>query len=61
MSWVLVGLIIIQFGLGFKVRFEMVSQKLSIDMFTLKIVHRWLGIFMSIFGKIMVSLLLQPI
>ena len=60
-SWILVGLIFVQMMLGFTVRYEMVSQKLNSNIFTLKIVHRWLGITMSILGKIDVALLLYPI
>lgn len=60
-SWVLVGLILVQCMLGFKVRYEMVSQKLSTDMFTIKILHRWLGMAMSVLGKIDVALLLYPL
>lgn len=60
-SWILVGLLLVQMVLGFKVRYEMVSQKLSIDMFTIKIVHRWLGIAMSLLGKIGVALSLYPL
>ena len=60
-SWILVGLIFVQIILGFKVRYEMVSQKLSTDMFNIKIIHFWLGIAMCVLGKIDVALLLFPI
>lgn len=39
----------------------MVSQKLSTGMFTIKIVHRWFGIGMTILGKVDVALLLYPL
>lgn len=61
LSWVLVGFILVQIILGFKVRYEMVSQKLSTDMFTIKIIHRWVGISMSLLGKIIVALLIYPL
>lgn len=37
------------------------TDKLNPDIFTLKRIHRYLGISMSILGKIIVALLLQPI
>lgn len=34
----------------------MVSQKLSIDMFSFKAVHRYLGMFLSVLGKVLVAI-----
>jgi len=56
LSWILCGCICVQFILGFKLRYEMVTDKLSIPMFWLKKAHRYIGTFMSILGKIVVAL-----
>ncbi len=61
LAWALCGCILVQFGLGFKVRYEIVTDKLSSNVFSLKKVHRYLGTFMSILGKLIVALQLQPI
>lgn len=50
------GFILIQFALGFKLKYEMFNDKLSKNMFTLKKAHRYLGTFMSLFGKVIVAL-----
>ena len=60
LSWLLCICIIVQFGLGFRVRYEMITDNISKNMFSLKKGHRYLGMFMSILGKIIVALLLQP-
>ena len=39
----------------------MVTDKLSINMFNIKKLHRYLGTFMSILGKVIVALQLQNI
>lgn len=52
---------VVQFVIGFKLRYEMVTDKLSIDMFALKKAHRYIGTLMSILGKVIVALELQPI
>lgn len=50
----------IQFIIGSKVRFEMTNPELSTDMFWMKVLHRYLGTFMSLIGKIVIVLYLQP-
>jgi hypothetical protein len=37
----------------------MVMDKISVEMFNLKKIHKYVGILMSIFGKIIVALELQ--
>ena len=61
LAWILCGCVIVQFGLGFKLRYEMVTDKLSTNMFPLKKAHRYLGTLMSVLGKVIVALELQPI
>lgn len=56
LSWVLCACVLIQFILGFKLRYEMVTDKLSINMFSIKRVHRYVGSAMSILGKVIVAL-----
>jgi hypothetical protein len=56
LSWVLCGCVAMQFVLGFKLRYEMVTEKLSVSMFGLKKVHRFLGMLMSALGKVVVAL-----
>lgn len=61
LAWILCACVVVQFGIGFKLRYEMVTDRLSIDMFSLKKVHRYLGTFMSLLGKVLVALQLYPI
>jgi cytochrome b561 len=60
LEWILVGLIVVQFGLGFKVRTEMTDPEVSVDLFWLKRIHKYLGTFMSLLGKVIVILMLEP-
>lgn len=56
LAWILCGCVLGQFGIGFKLRYEMVTDRLSVEMFSLKKVHRYLGTFMSLLGKLLVAL-----
>lgn len=56
LAWVLCGCVLLQFGIGFKLRYEMVTNRLSVQMFSSKRVHRIVGTGMSILGKIVVAL-----
>ena len=56
LAWILCFCVLVQFALGFKLRYEMVSNRLSTDMFSLKRVHRAVGTTMSILGKVIVAL-----
>lgn len=58
LSLLLSFLIVVQFCLGFATRGEMNKLKLSRHFFRLKLVHKVLGFFMSILGKVIVSLIL---
>ena len=59
LTWILVFGIIVQFVLGYITRAEMVKTSLSTILFTVKPIHKYIGIFLSLLGKIIIILFLS--
>jgi hypothetical protein len=59
LTWILVFGIIVQFILGYITRAEMVKTSLSTTLFTIKPFHKYIGMFLSLLGKIIIILFLN--